>query len=107
MPSAGVFHQPRNARVMDMRNLGEQVMLDLEVQAAQIPSENAIIAIKVDGGLNLMHSPVVGNLAGGLIGQGELGFFNHVRQLKHDADENAVDPEGNSVEQEDDPQRVK
>ncbi|MEK6608299.1 MAG: hypothetical protein AABZ30_11605 [Myxococcota bacterium] len=42
---------------MDVADLREQVVLDLEVQAPEVPGQEAALAREVDGGRDLMLGP--------------------------------------------------
>src|SRR5260370_20656785 len=57
-------HDHGEARVMDMADLGEQVMLDLEVETPEVPGQQAVPWCEVDRALNLMHSPGARHLIG-------------------------------------------
>src|SRR4051812_33839082 len=80
----------RNLVVVNMRNLREEVMLDLVIQAAHEPGDNAVATAEIDGGLNLMNRPSVFHPAFALRGEnrhGELGAIDAVGKLKDDRED--------------------
>ena len=58
MRPAGRFDDGRDRRVVDVADLGKQVVLDLEVEPSQVPREEAVLACEVYGGLDLMRHPL-------------------------------------------------
>src|SRR5260370_31388687 len=83
------LHQARQCRVMDVTDLGEQVMLDLEVQAPDKPGEQSVAASKIQGRFKLVHRP--GSLHPGraFASQWERRLLHTMCQLKHDRADHA------------------
>ena len=54
---AGLLDQRRKGRVMDMADAGEEVVLDLEIQPADVPREQPIAAGEIDGRFDLVYGP--------------------------------------------------
>ena len=48
-----------DGRVVDMRDLREQVMFDLEVQTTNKPGDQLILSCKICCGLDLVYGPLV------------------------------------------------
>ncbi len=70
---------------MDVADLGEQVMLDLEVETTEVPGQQAVSRSEVDGGLNLMDSPGARHLIGSRQQLRKIRLLNAVRELKDHA----------------------
>src|SRR5687768_2199965 len=96
--AAGIFNQARELWVMNVRDLWKQMVLDLKIQTAEIPGQQPVVAREINGGLDLVNSPVVLHLAR-LIWKRELSFFDNVGQLKDHADQKPVHPECAQIEQ--------
>ena len=77
-----------------MADPGEQVVFDLEVQAAQEPGRHPAAAGEVHGRLRLMNGPGVVETLRVRSRQRELRLFHAVRQLKDDAQRGQVPPRG-------------
>src|SRR5436309_186573 len=78
------------------------MMLDLKIQPAQQPAENAAAACEIHGRLHLVNGPIRRHsLAAMLVcyGHGKLSFLDTVRQLKDDAQHNAAHEGGNRINQ--------
>src|SRR5579863_10222441 len=82
---AGLPDDLADRRVMDMRDLGEEMVLDLEVQSTYQPGYNAVAGGKIRGGPDLVDSPLVLHLARGLVGYRESGKFDGMSELKDHA----------------------
>ena len=82
MVSTHLLNNGRDEGVMYVRDLGEEVMLNLEVEPADIPREERVVCREVRGRLDLMRSPSVGQ---SLSFGGEIRLHHvsdHVRELK-------------------------
>ena len=82
------------------------MVFNLEVQPADIPVQEMIIACEIDGGLNLVDHPLVFHLERLWIRLGKIGFLETMGQLKYDAADQADCPGGKQVEQTNHPKRV-
>jgi hypothetical protein len=69
--------------IVHVRNLWEQVMFYLKVQAAYEPANDFIMGSEVGGGFNLVNGPLVFQLIRDFVGHGEGGVLYSVRQLEH------------------------
>jgi hypothetical protein len=74
--SARFFDQSRDRGVIDVADTREEVVLNLEVQAAQQPTFHSAAAREVDSGFDLMYGPGVFHRTRILPRQRELGLFN-------------------------------
>src|SRR3989454_11651748 len=74
--STGLFHEFRDRRVIDMAQPGEEVVLDLEIQAADEPRDNSAPPGEVHGGFRLMDRPRVLDAPSFLPGQRKLRLFH-------------------------------
>lgn len=85
---------------MGVRNMSEQVVLDLIVQAPGVPSNGPIAWAEVGSGLHLANHPLVWHQAV-LVSVGrreKLGFIHAVGQLERDDDEGAQRPHQDDVD---------
>ena len=82
---AGLFNDLADGRVVDVRNLREEVMLYLEIQSAYQPGNEFIPGRKVCRGLYLVDGPFVLNFIDVFGRNRESGFFNGMCQLKNNA----------------------
>src|SRR5207248_9588183 len=89
----------RQRRVMKMANAGKEVMLYLEVEAAEIPAEQRVSAGKVNRRRQLVLGPVRLDLAVAV----KLGFSHAVGQLKDRGQHVAEREEGEGIERQDRP----
>jgi len=78
---------------MDVADLVEEVMLNLEIEPADKPAEEFVVAGEIDGGLNLMDGPfVLDSIAAalGVDGNREGSFTDAVRELEYHAQDHAA-----------------
>src|SRR5688572_10137437 len=54
---AGSLHDIRDARIVNVADAGKQVVLDLEVEATDVPAQQAVVSPEIDRGFHLVHSP--------------------------------------------------
>src|ERR1700687_5638553 len=92
---------------MDVADLGEQVMLDLEVETTEVPGQQTAPSREVNRGLNLMHRPGARNRVGSRRQLRKIRLLHAVRQLKDHAEGEADHECGDRVEQEYDPPSMK
>jgi hypothetical protein len=88
--SAGFFDDPRNRGIVDVADTREQVMLDLEVQSPSQPCNPAAFSGEIHRRFHLMNRPVVLDPTRAIIGQRKIRVFHTVRQLKHNAECDAL-----------------
>src|SRR5687767_9806559 len=84
----------------------EQVMLDLKIQTTKEPALHSTASREVHRGFDLMDRPGTFHRVGVLLRHRELGLFNAMSKLKHDASNHAGKTDGKAVEQEHDPKRM-
>jgi hypothetical protein len=60
-------------------------MFDLKIQTTQKPTLNSTATSKIHSGFDLMDRPRIFYCVGVLTGQRELGLFNAMSKLKHNA----------------------
>src|SRR6476646_3580770 len=75
------------------------MMFDLKIQATQEPTLDSTASSEIHRGLNLVDSPCIFHRTGVLLRQWELGLFNAMRKLEHNADNHARKPNCQSVEE--------
>jgi hypothetical protein len=82
-------------RIVNMTDSREEVVNNLEVQSAEIPSEQSILARKISGGPNLVNHPLGVNV----FQQGRvLSLFDDMGQLEHYGDHQARDHRHSQIE---------
>ncbi len=72
-------------------------MHDLKIQAANKPADDAIVGSKIGSRDNLVNGPFSIDFIGYRIGLRELGIFNDMCQLEHDADGNATNKNNDGI----------
>src|SRR3984885_11713981 len=82
---AGLPDDLADRRVMDMRDFGEEMVLDLEVQSPNQPGYNGIACGKIRGSPDLVDSPLVLHLARGLVGYRESSKLDGMSELEDHA----------------------
>src|SRR5438094_109283 len=82
---AGFGDQLRDGWIIRMTNAGEQVVLDLKIEAPHQPCHEPAAPGKVHGCFGLVERPTLLDTARLLVGKRKLGLFDAVRQLKYDA----------------------
>ena len=83
---------------MDVTYPREKVMFDLKIQPTEEPTLDPTASSEVHRGLDLMDRPRIFHRAGVRFGQWELGLFNAMRKLKHNADNHARKRDYQNVE---------
>jgi|SRR5579872_5123757 len=76
-------HYFAKGRIVNMTDLGEEVMLHLEVQAAYKPGNYLVPGSKVGGGPDLVDGPFGIYKLMRSVGYIERGLFDYMRQLKY------------------------
>ena len=89
---------------MDVTYPREKVMFDLKIQPTEEPAFDSAASSEIHSGFNLMDRPRIFHRAGVLLRHWELGLFNAMRQLKHNADNHARKRDCQNVEQEHHPE---
>ena len=82
---AGGTDNLRDARVMNVANVGKEVMLDLEIESTHVPSQKTIVWREVDRGVNLMDRPWARQPLDGW----KLCFLDAMSELEYGAQHNA------------------
>ena len=75
-------------------------MFDLKIQTTQEPTLDSAASSEIHSGFDLMNRPGIFHRAGVMLRQWELGLFNAMSKLKHNADNHARKPDYQNVEQE-------
>ena len=104
--STGLFHEFRDRGIIDVAEPGEEVVLDLEIQAADEPCDNSAPPGEVHGGLRLMDGPRVLDAPSILPGQRKLRLFHAMCDLKHHTQGHTRHQPGYPVVEQDDPDGV-
>jgi len=73
-------------------------MFDLKIQPTQEPALDSAASSEIHSGFDLMDRPGIFHRAGVMLRQWELGLFNAMSKLKHDADNHARKPNCQNVE---------
>ena len=81
-------------------------MFDLKIQTTQEPTHNSTTSREIHSGFDLMDRPRIFHRAGVLLRQRELGLFNAMSKLKHNAHNYARESGYQNVEQEHYPKRM-
>ncbi len=89
-----------------MAQPGEEVVLDLEIQAADEPRDNSAPPGEVHGGFRLMDRPRVLDAPSFLPGQRKLRLFHAMCDLKHHTQGHTRHQPGDPVVEQDDPDGV-
>src|SRR5436190_19871416 len=79
-------------------------MFDLKIQATEEPTLDLAAPSEIHSGFDLMDGPGIFHRAGVLLGQWELGLFNAMSKLKHNADNHARKRDRQNVEEEHHPE---
>src|SRR6185437_1851833 len=69
---------------MDAADIREQMMFNLEIQAAYKPGEELVFRAEISRGTKLVNNPGIFHLAG-FIRHKVFGFFYHMSKLKNNA----------------------
>ena len=88
---------------MNMGDARKQVMFDLEIQAAQIPCQQAAVSPKVHRAPDLVDGPVVFALRRAFEQRRKVGLLDAMGELKNKAQGDAERERGREEEQQDDP----
>src|SRR5688572_11975256 len=81
---AGLFNDLADSRVVDMRDLREQVMFYLEIQSANKPGDQFIPGSKICCCFDLVNCPLVLDLVDICIRYRKSCFFHCMCKLEHD-----------------------
>ena len=82
-------HDRRKTRVVDVADVGQQVVLHLVIQARRCTSSAPVARCEVHGRLNLVDGPLVLDMQRVADGFRECGIAADVRELEHDAQDQA------------------
>src|SRR4051812_38412048 len=105
--AAVLLHDLGDRWVVHVRNLREEVVFDLEVEAAEIPRQDSALLREVDRRLDLVDGPFAMNAIRGSIHDREGGRLDAVGELKHYAHRHAEGEGGHEEKDGDDPERMK
>src|SRR5262245_5514133 len=89
--SACLLDQRRQRRIMNVRDPGEQVVLDLKIEPADDPRKEPVAAGKIHGRFHLMHGPSGFHSTGAESWQRKIRFLDTMRQLEYDAQRHPLD----------------
>jgi hypothetical protein len=78
-------HDLADSGIVYVGDLREEVVLDLEIQAAYQPAYQFVTGGEVGGCFDLVRREFVGQFIGLDISQRKLGMFYRMRELEHDA----------------------
>ncbi len=101
IPFAGAGDELGDFGVVEVRDVGEEVVFGLEVEAAEVPGEDFGFGGEVDGGLHLVNGPGFFHVAGGHVGEGVGGIIDDVGELEDGGHDQAGDAHGDEVPGED------
>jgi hypothetical protein len=82
--SASPLYELRDSRIVDVAHAREEVMLDLEIQAAKEPARGPAVARKIDARLDLVNSPRRDHATRSEV-RGKVGVLYTMRELEYDA----------------------
>jgi hypothetical protein len=102
--STGLFYEVRDGRVIDVTYTREKVMFDLKIQPTEEPTPHSTASSEIYSSFDLMDRPGISHRTGALFRQWELGLFNAMRKLKHNADNHARKRDYQNVEQQHHPE---
>ena len=85
--TAGLLDNAADLRVVYVRDLGKQVVLDLEVEAAYKPADPFAVRRKISRCLQLVNCPLVVNFTGLRIRYRKMRVFHGVRQLEYNGND--------------------
>ena len=78
-------------------------MFDLKIQTTKEPALHSTASSEIHSGFDLMDRPGIFHRVGVLLRQRELGLFNAMSKLKHNANNHASKTDCKDVEQKHDP----
>ena len=99
-------HDLGDLRVVRVRHPREQVVLDLEVEAAEHPGQHRVARAEVDGRLDLVHGPDPAARRASSLRRGERCLLDAVGELERRCHDQARDHREADVGAEDGPPRV-
>src|ERR1044072_1578133 len=95
-----LFYKVSDSRINHVTYAREKGMFDLKIQTTQEPTLHSAASSEIHSRFDLMERPGIFHRAGVLLRQRELGLFNAMSKLKHDADNHASKTDYQNVEQE-------
>jgi hypothetical protein len=101
--STGLFHEIRDGRIIDVTYAREKVMFDLKIQTSKEPALHSTASSEIHRSFDLMDRPGTFHRVRVLWRHRELGFFNAMSKLKHNANNHPRKTDYKGVEQEHDP----
>src|SRR6185295_7966408 len=95
------FDDPRDLGIVDVTDPREEMMLDLEVEAPEVPSEQPVLTREVDGRVHLVLGPSVRDLTGAGGHVRKDGLLEAVSELEHNRQDQADQKRHRAVEEQD------
>src|SRR5688572_1576059 len=95
---AGLLHYLRDARVVNVADTWKQVVLDLEVEATDVPAQEVVGSREIDGGFHLVHGPGPRHLPHVGRERGKFRLLDAVRELKNQDQNETQERGGDAVE---------
>src|SRR5882757_4949003 len=83
---ADLLHDLADLGVVDVRDAREEVVLDLEVEAADQPCDQLAAGGEVGGGGDLVDGVLLRQEVAGGVGEGEVGVLDGVGELEDDGE---------------------
>src|SRR6185503_15623837 len=85
--STGLLHEICDGRVIHVTYAREKVMFDLKIQPTEEPTLDSTSSSEIHSGFDLMDRPRIFHRACVLCRHRELGLFNAMSKLKHNAND--------------------
>ena len=89
--TSGLFYDGGDVAVMNMADIWEEVVLDLEIESAYVPVEEAVMPCEVGCGAQFVHGPFAFDGVS-INGHGLFGAFHNVSHLKYGTKDSAGGP---------------
>ena len=86
---AGFLDDLADVRIVNVRDLWKQVMLDLEIQSTDEPAHQFIPGSEVGRCLQLVNSPLIFHLTGSVVRQWEMRMLYSVCKLENNTKDKA------------------
>jgi len=95
---AGLLHDIRDARIVNVADTRKQVVLDLEVETTDVPAQEAVGPPEIDRGFDLVYSPGPRHSLDVGCERWKFRLLDAVRQLKYQDQDETQERGGDSVE---------
>src|SRR5690606_13376818 len=90
--STGLFYDLVDSRIMHMADLGEKMVLQLEIQSSEQPCQHLILSRKISCRMNLMYHPFFLQLVSSY--RLKFCFFDHMGKLEYGSQTDPADYPG-------------